>query len=111
MDSYPCRPLYSIDFNRSKIGTRITRKIVANGEDAPNYHKLAALIDDEIDKLKARLPFRLQIERDSDEWEKLIISGAVDKDGNDVSDSNIEINTQSLGADGLYWLDSGSFDF
>lgn len=111
MDSYPCRPLYSIDFNRSKIGTRITRKIVANGEDAPNYHKLAALIDDEIDKLKARLPFRLQIERDSDEWEKLIISGAVDKDGNDVSDSNVEINTQSLGADGLYWLDSGSFDF
>ncbi len=111
MDSYPCRPLYSIDFNRSKIGNKITRKLVSNGEDAPNYHKLAALVDDEIDKLKARLPFRLQIERDFDDWEKLVIGGAVDKDGNDVSDSNIEISTQSLGADGLYWLDSGSFDF
>lgn len=111
MDSYPSRPLYNIDFNRSKLRTIVTKKLAANGEEVPNVHKVSALVEDEIDKLKTRLPFRLQIERDPDDWENLSITNIVDKEGKDVLDSNIEINTQSLGADGLYWLDSGAFDF
>lgn len=111
MDTYPSRPLYIIDFNRAKLGAKVTKKLAANGEDIPSVHKVSSLVDDEIDKLKMRLPFRLQIERDPDDWETLSIANIVDKEGKDVLDSNIEINTQSLGADGLYWLDSGAFDF
>ena len=111
MDTYPSRPLYIIDFNRAKLGAKVTKKLAANGEDIPSVHKVSSLVDDEIDKLKMRLPFHLQIERDPDDWETLSIANIVDKEGKDVLDSNIEINTQSLGADGLYWLDSGAFDF
>jgi hypothetical protein len=35
----------------------------------------------------------------------------MDKDGADVSDGNVEIHIQSLGADDKYWLDSGAFNF
>ncbi len=111
MDSYPCRPLYIIDFNREKLSAKVTKRLVANGEEAPSVHKVSSLVDEEIDKLKMRLPFRLQIERDAEDWEILSIANIVDKDGKDVLDGNIEINIQSLGADGLYWLDSGAFDF
>ena len=33
-----------------------------------------------------------------------------DKNGNDLADSMIEINIQSLGADERYWLDTGAFE-
>ena len=39
------------------------------------------------------------------------IVAITDRNGNPVSDSNLEIHVQSLGADEDYWLDTGSFEF
>ncbi len=110
MDTYPCRPLYCVDFNRIKIGDKIRKRLKQNDEDVPDS-KVFNLVEDETDNLKKRMPFTIQIEREPDDWETISIAGIVDKDGNDVVDSNIEISTQSIGGDGLYWLDSGVFDF
>ena len=66
---------------------------------------------DTIDVLKKRMPFKMTIERDSDDKENLSISAISDKEGNDVMDGNLEIHIQSLGVDDQYWLDSGEFDF
>ena len=69
-----------------------------------------ARVKDIIDDLRMRMPFQLSIDRDEDDKEKLTITSITDKNGNDLADSNIEINIQSLGADERYWLDTGAFD-
>ena len=69
------------------------------------------IVNENIDALKKRMPFKIGIERDTENKEELSITSIVDKNGNDVLDSNLEIHIQSLGVDEKYWLDSGAFDF
>ena len=111
MDSYPCRALYSIDFNRHKIADKIRKKAILNDEGCPTDAKIMGLVNETIDTLKKRMPFNVTIERDAEDKENLRISSIVDKEGNDVMDGNLEIHIQSLGVDEQYWLDSGAFDF
>ena len=111
MDSYPCRALYSIDFNRHKIADKIRKKAILNDEECPTDAKIMGLVNETIDTLKKRMPFNVTIERDAEDKENLRISSIVDKEGNDVMDGNLEIHIQSLGVDEQYWLDSGAFDF
>ena len=73
--------------------------------------KVMALVKDSIDALKKRMPFKMTIERDVEDKEKLSISAITDKNGNDIMDGNLEIHIQSLGVNEQYWLDSGEFDF
>lgn len=111
MDSYPCRSLYSLDFNRYKIGDRIRKKYVLSNEVCPTDAKVSGLVNEAVNNLKKKMPFKICIERDVDDKESLTIAAITDKDGNDVVDSNLEIHIQSLGVDEKYWLDSGAFDF
>lgn len=111
IDSYPCRALYSIDFNRYKIADKIKKKAILSGEDCPTDAKVLGLVNESIDVLKKKMPFRITIERDPEDKENLSIAAIVDKNGDDVMDSNLEIHIQSLGVDEKYWLDSGAFDF
>ena len=111
LDSYPCRALYDIDFNRYKMSDRIRKKALLNGEDIPTDAKVSGLVRENIDALKRRMPFKISIERDVDDKENLSISAIVDNEGNDVIDGNLEIHIQSLGVEDQYWLDSGAFDF
>ena len=111
MASYPERVLYTIDFNRHRIGDSITRKAIQRDGVTYTGGKLQALINEEIDQLKKRMPFTIKIERDPDDKEKLSIIGVEDKDKNEIQESFIEINVQSLGADDKYWLDTGAFKF
>lgn len=111
MDSYPCRALYSIDFNRHKIADKIRKKAILNDEGCPTDAKIMGLVNETIDTFKKRMPFNVTIERDAEDKENLRISSIVDKEGNDVMDGNLEIHIQSLGVDEQYWLDSGAFDF
>lgn len=57
------------------------------------------------------MPFKITIERDAEDKENLEIVSIVDRNGEDILDSNLEIHIQSLGVDEQYWLDSGAFDF
>ena len=111
LDSYPCRALYNIDFNRYKMGDRIRKKALLNNEEIPTDAKVLGLVKENIDSLKRRMPFKMTIERDVDDKENLTISSIVDNAGNDVIDGNLEIHIQSLGVEDQYWLDSGAFDF
>lgn len=111
MDSYPCRALYSIDFNRHKIADKIRKKAILSNEGCPTDAKVLGLVNEAINVLKKKMPFKITIERDSEDKEELSIASIVDRDGNDVVDSNLEIHIQSLGVDEQYWLDSGAFDF
>ena len=76
-----------------------------------NDAQVMARVQDEVDRLKCRMPFSLEIERNADDPESLDIVAITDRNGNPVSDSNLEIHVQSLGADEDYWLDTGSFEF
>ena len=111
MDSYPCRALYSIDFNRHKMADKIRKRAILEGYECPTDAKVMALVKDTIDVLKKRMPFKMTIERDVEDKENLSISAITDKEGTDVMDGNLEIHIQSLGVDEQYWLDSGEFDF
>jgi hypothetical protein len=111
MDSYPCRALYSIDFNRHKMADKIRKKAILGNEGCPTDAKVMGLVNEAIDALKKRMPFKMTIERDNEDKENLSISAITDKDGNDIMDGNLEIHIQSLGVDEQYWLDSGAFDF
>lgn len=111
IDSYPSRALYSIDFNRYKMGDKIRKRAILEGEECPTDAKVSGRVKEYIDTLKKRMPFKMTIERDVEDNEKLSIVAIVDKNGNDVMDGNLEIHIQSLGVNGQYWLDSGEFDF
>lgn len=109
IDSYPSRRLYVIDFNRYKMMKGLKEKALQTGE-LLNDAQVAARVNEMVDALKVRMPYRLEIERDADDKEQLLITAITDKEGNDVADSRVEINIQSLGADEKYWLDTGAFD-
>ena len=111
MDSYPCRALYSIDFNRYKIADKIRRRAILEGGGCPTDAKVMAMVKDVIDGLKKKMPFKVTIERDAEDKESLSISSIIDKNGNEVTDGNLEIHIQSLGVDERYWLDTGAFNF
>lgn len=111
MDTYPCRALYTIDFNTNKIADRIRRKALLNDGETLTDAKVQSLVKEQLDNLRKRMPFKLTIDRDVDDKEKLSISSILDKEDKEVIDGNIEIHIQSLGADEKYWLDSGAFDF
>lgn len=111
LDSYPCRALYTIDFNRHKIADAIRRRALLTDNVTLTDAMVRSLVNKQVDELKRRMPFKLTIERDPDDKEHLSITSIVDRDDRDISDNNIEIHIQSLGADDMYWLDSGAFNF
>lgn len=111
LDTYPCRPLYTIDFNRHKMADRIRRKALLESNTTLTDAKVQAMVNEQVDALKKRMPMRLTIERDPEDRETLRICSIVDKEGNDIVDDAVEINIQSLGTNGKYWLDSGEFNF
>lgn len=108
--TYPSRALYSIDFNYMKLMNRIRNKALDKGEN-PSDAAVQSMANEEIEAYKKRMPFKITIERDSDDKENLSITGIADKNGVELSDSTIEIHIQSLGVDDQYWLDSGAFEF
>ena len=110
LPTYPSRALYSIDFNYMKLMNKLRNRAFDNGKN-PSDAAIQAMINKEIDELKKRMPFKITIERDEEDKESLVIVSVEDRNGSEISDSNIEIHIQSLGADYQYWLDSGEFDF
>lgn len=108
--TYPSRALYSIDFNYMKLVNGIRDRALDNG-DNPSDTAIQSMVNEEIEKLKKRMPFKVVIERDPDDKEHLAINSIEDKNGVELSDSSIEIHIQSLGVSEQYWLDSGAFDF
>ena len=109
ISSYPSRELYVINFNRFKIAERIRLQAIKDSLPISDA-QVSAKVKEITDGLRLRMPFYLTIERDEDNKEKLTISSIRDKDDNDISDNNIEINIQSLGAESRYWLDTGAFE-
>ena len=95
----------------AKIADKIRKKAILNNEGCPTDAKVLGLVNEAINVLKKKMPFKITIERDPEDKENLSIASIVDRDGNDVVDSNLEIHIQSLGVDEQYWLDSGAFDF
>lgn len=108
--TYPSRTLYSIDFNYVDLVNRIRRKALNKGEN-PSDAAVQSMANEEIEGLKKRMPFRVTIDRDLEDKERLTISSIEDRNGIELADSCIEINIQSLGVEEQYWLDSGTFDF
>lgn len=110
MDTYPCRTLYSIDFNLHKMAERIRKKGILNGSPYTDAN-IQAMVKEQVDSLKRKMPFKLTITRDLENKEELSIVSVVDKTGEDVNDGDVEVHIQSLGVDEKYWLDSGVFNF
>lgn len=110
LPSYPSRALYSVDFNYQRLENKFRFKAQEKGE-FPTDARIQSMLANEIEALKARLPYKVTIERDLENKEKLSIASIEDRNGVDLADSCIEINLQSLGAEEQYWLDSGAFEF
>ena len=91
------------------MADRIKNKAINEGNPISDAQVLAK-VKDMVDDLRLRMPFQLSIERDEEDKEKLTITSITDRNGNDLADSMIEINIQSLGADERYWLDTGAFE-
>ena len=79
IDTYPCRALYTIDFNRHKIADRIRKKALLNDGVTLTDAKVQSLVNEQVDMLKKRMPFKLTIDRDVDDKESLTISSIRDK--------------------------------
>lgn len=110
--TYPSRALYVIDFDHHKIANRLieARRVMK----LPPYSEmeLKEAVREEIDGLMKKMPFRVTLSREADNYENLIIDSVIDRTGeNEVSPNNLEVHIQSLGADERYWLDTGEFNF
>lgn len=110
LSTYPSRALYTVDFNYTRMLNKVRNRANENGENLSDS-AIQALAYEEIDNLKKRMPYKITIERDIDDKENLSITSIEDKYGVEMSDSVVEIHIQSLGAEDMYWLDSGVFDF
>ena len=108
---YPSRSLYTIDFNRQKIANKIQQNLIMSGQGPATDTRLQQLVNDEIEQLRKRAPFKITLSKDIEDNETLSIEAITDKNDNDLSGSNIEVHIQSLGAEEKYWLDEGAFDF
>ena len=111
IDSYPSRPLYRIDFNRYKLAEKMRKRAFLAGETNVTETKIMGDVKDQIDALKKRMPFKLTLERDDETPEKLNIVEITDREGNEVTESFLEVHIQSLGVEEQYWIESGAFDF
>ena len=109
---YPSRTLYTIDFNRQKIANRIQQNLILQGQSPITSDlRLQQLVNDEIEQLRKRTPFKVTLSKDIEDNETLTIDAILDKNDNDISSNNIEVQIQSLGAEEKYWLDDGAFAF
>lgn len=81
------------------------------GETNVTETKIMGDVKDQIDALKKRMPFKLTLERDDETPEKLNIVEITDREGNEVTESFLEVHIQSLGVEEQYWIESGAFDF
>lgn len=111
IDVYPSRSLYAIDFNREKIKNKLIAKCISDSQSIPTDSRLVKMVNDEIEMLRNRAPFKITLEKDLEDNETLTISSIEDRNGNDLSGSSIEVHIQSLGVEDKYWLDDGAFDF
>ncbi len=111
MKSYPARALYSIDFNRHKMGDRVRSRALMEGNDIPSDARVQMEVKEIIDRLRRRMPFTVKLERNDEDSEQLQIVEILDNKGEQVQDSNLEVHVQSLGGEEEYWLDSGALDF
>ena len=109
IDSYPSRKLYVIDFNQYKIADKIRRKAIMDGITLSDA-QVNAMVKDQVESLRLKMPFNMTIERDQDDKEKITIVSITDRNGNDIMDSCVEISLRSLNSDDRYWLDTGAFE-
>lgn len=109
-DSYMSRPLYVVDYDFIRICKRIRHQMENINPNMPE-EALINLTNEEINRLKRLLPYRIVLSRESDNKEDIKIEQILDNSGNEINLQNIRINIQSLGTSECYWLDSGIFDF
>ena len=98
IDSYPYRPLYSVDFNYMKIVDKIRKQANDNGENVSDA-AIQSLANEKIDTLKRKMPFRITIVRDTDDKEKLSISSIEDKNGWSFPIAVLKSTSKSIGID------------
>ncbi|MBR4964393.1 MAG: virulence factor SrfB [Alistipes sp.] len=110
IDSYPARSLYAMDFDHLKIADMIIKQGTDDGLEY-NSSQLYMLVNEKIDSYKKRMPFKVTIEREPDDKEKLYITNIVDRFDNELPLGIIDLHIQSLGVNEEYWLDTGAFGF
>lgn len=110
IDSYPARSLYTLDFDHFKIADIIRKQAESEGLECSPAH-LYTLVNDRIDEYKKRMPYRISIEREVDDKEKLFITSVVDRYDKELPKGVIDLHIQSLGTDEKHWLDTGAFGF
>ena len=106
-DFYQGRVLYTIDFDEAKMAARISRGLELESSDG----KVLAAVKERVEKLRKKMPFTVTLFREPMQWEDVFVERVVDKDGDEIPENEIDINIQSLGVEGRYWLDSGVFEF
>lgn len=105
---YPTRPFYIFDFNREKIKKRL---INIKGDMLIDNASLSYAVDNEINRLKQLMPFKLTIIRENfmDDKELLLVESIRCKNQEDLSTANFLLQIQSMTESDSYWLDSGEF--
>ena len=103
--AYPARALYYIDFNESKIRSRIVEN---KGIKDPD--RLEAEVENFKQNLKRGMPLVIGFDRNyRTDKEVLNINSITDKEHNDISETYFKLKLQTLSESENYWLDTGEF--
>lgn len=106
--SYPTRPFYNLDFNRSEIEEWVLNRYDLSDE---NKERIKEETEKRLESLQKRGPFKFRIVREdfSTDKESLIIDEVLDRNGEDLPISSFSLLVQSMNEDKGFWLDTGEF--
>jgi hypothetical protein len=104
--SYPSRPFYMLDFNIEKIEDRVKGRL----DDENDVNAIQTGVENEIIKIRRKMPLKITIERDyKEDKERLIIESITSHEGDDLSPNFFNLQIQSMSEADNFWLDSGIF--
>lgn len=104
VDIYPSRPLFTINFDRSRIASRIRRN-----DPTLSDMRILQMVDARVSALERRLPFSIRVQRDSSDLDTIELESVRNRDNEDIPVEELTISIRSLGLEEGYWLDTGIF--
>ncbi len=111
LDTYPTKASYCIDVNQTKMIEKIRRQAIANGQMTMSDEEVAAEVEKSMKELQEKMPLNIALERNCMDKDSLITTTITDKNGEELTDNNIEIQIKNIGVESSNWLNSGIFEF
>ncbi|MCQ2959877.1 MAG: virulence factor SrfB [Bacteroidales bacterium] len=111
LESYPVKVVYTIAVDKAKQVERIRRQFIASGNMTPSDEEIQSELEKVNSELQEKMPLKITVERNYMNKDALVATTVIDKDGVEITDSCIEIQSSNFGIEENKWMETGMFEF